>query len=177
VQTLGFTDLLIVPAGGVINGARRVCVSYLFGDSCRVELPPAFVERHPHCNARAVIQKLDHFVELGFVFDAAFKILAREKFVIFIAQMNSGDERRGNNSRIIAAAAVYHILPHEHSEPVAVIVPAQRLDLYVLAQHIKAHVLGGLNVKNERLIRRGGVHAVGPVALIEQTVVEIRLAI
>ena len=115
--------------------------------------------------------------ELGFVFDAAFKILAREKLVIFIAQMNSGDERRGNNSRIIAAAAVYHILPHEHSEPVAVIVPAQRLDLYVLAQHIKAHVLGGLNVKNERLIRRGGVHAVGPVALIEQTVVEIRLAV
>ena len=47
----------------------------------------------------------------------------------------------------------------------------------MLAQHVKAHVLGGLNVKNESLIRRSGVHTVGPVALIEQTVVEIRLAV
>ena len=47
----------------------------------------------------------------------------------------------------------------------------------MLAQHVKAHLLGGLNVKDERLIRRGGVHAVGPVALIKQTVVKVGLAV
>ena len=47
----------------------------------------------------------------------------------------------------------------------------------MLAQHVKAHVLGRLNVENERLVARCGVHAVGPIALIEQTVVEIRLSV
>ena len=47
----------------------------------------------------------------------------------------------------------------------------------MLAQHVKAHLLGGLNVKDERLIRRGGVHAVGPVALIQDTHEETGLVI
>ena len=93
VQALGLTDLLIVPAGGVVDGARWVCVCNLFGDSCSVELSPALVERYPHCNARAIVQKLDHFIELGFVFHAAFEILAREELVVFVADVNAGDER------------------------------------------------------------------------------------
>ncbi len=161
----------------MVDGASGICISDLLGDSRSVELSPALVERYPHCNARAIVQKLDHFIEFCFIFHAAFEILAREELVVFVADVNAGDERGGNNGRIIAAAAVYHVLPYEHAEPVAVIVPAQRFDFYVLAQHVKAHVLGGLNVKDERLIRRSGVHAVGPVALIEQTVVEIRLAV
>ncbi len=47
------------------------------------------------------------------------------------------DHRQRNRERIVFAAAVDHILPHEHTKPVAVIVPAQRFDLDVLAQRIE----------------------------------------
>ena len=104
-------------------------------------------------------------------------VVTGEQLVVFVAQVHAGDERCGDDDGVILPAAVYHVLPHEHAQPVAVIVPAQRLDLYVLAQHVKAHVLGRLNVENERLVARCGVHAVGPIALIEQTVVEIRLSV
>lgn len=42
---------------------------------------------------RAIVQKLDHFIEFCFIFHAAFEILAREELVVFVAQVNAGDER------------------------------------------------------------------------------------
>ena len=170
-------DLLIVPAGGVVNCARRVDIRDLIGDAGCVELAPALVEGYPHGDARAVVQKLYHLVELCFVFDPALEIPAREQLMVFVAQMYAGDERRGDHGRVIAAAAVYHVLPDEHAEPVAVIIPAQGLDLYVLAQHVKAHVLRCLDIEDKRFVGWSGVHSVGPVALIEQPVVEIRSAV
>ena len=177
MKALGLADLLIVPAGGVVDGARRVDVCDLLGYTSCIKLPPAFVKGHPHGDARAVVQKLDHLVELGLVFYSALEVLSCEKLVVFIAQVYSGNERRGDDCRIVAAAAVYHVLPDEHAEPVAVIVPAQGLNLDVFAQHVKAHVLRRLDIEDECLIGRGGVHSVGPVALVEQTVVEIGLAV
>ena len=57
------------------------------------------------------------------------------------------------------------------------VVPAQRLDLDMLAQHIEAHRLGGADIVDKRLVRRRGIEPVRPVALIEQTVLEVRLVI
>ena len=47
----------------------------------------------------------------------------------------------------------------------------------MLTQHVEAHSLGGGDVVYHRLVRRRGVKPVGPVALIEQAVMEVRLVI
>ena len=91
--------------------------------------------------------------------------------------MAAGDERGGDCEKIILPAAVYHVLPHQHAQPVAVIVPAHRFDLYVLSQYIEAHVAHELNVVHHRLVARRGVQPVRPVALIEHAGVKIRLAV
>ena len=94
-----------------------------------------------------------------------------------VVQMYARHERRGDDDRVIAPSAVRHILPDEHTEPVAMVVPAQRLDLDMLAQHIEAHRLGGADIVDKRLIRRCGIESVRPVALIKQTVLEVWLVI
>ena len=76
-----------------------------------------------------------------------------------------------------ALKAGHQVLPHDDPQPVAVIVPPQRLDLDVLAQHVEAHVPGGLNVPDHGLVRRRGVQAVGPVALVQQARLEAGLAV
>ena len=177
MQALGVADILIVPAGGVIDGACWVNAHYLCRDPCRVKLPPTLVKGYPHGYAGAIIESLYHFVELGFVSGAALHVVAGKELVVSVAEVDACDEGSGDDDGVIFAAAVYHVLPDQHSQPVAVIVPAQRLDLYMLTQHIKAHILCRLNVKNHRLVARCGVHTVRPVALIEQTVVEVGLAV
>ena len=48
------------------------------------------------------------------------------------------------------------------------VVPAVGLHLQVLAQHVEAGVLHGLNVEGERLVGGSRHEAVGPVALIAE---------
>ena len=91
--------------------------------------------------------------------------------------MNARDEGRGDGEKVIFPAAVYHVLPDEHAEAVAVIVPAQRLDFDVLAEHVEAQVLHELNVKNHRVVARRGVEPVREVALVKNAVLEIRPAV
>ena len=67
----------------------------------------------------------------------------------------------------VGAAAAYHILPYQHSQPVAVIVPALRLYFDMLSEHIEAKILHGPDVINKCFVAGGGVQAVGPVALIQ----------
>ena len=86
-------------------------------------------------------------------------------------------ERGGDDDRVILSAAVWHVLPDEHTAAVTVIVPAQGFDLDMLAKHVEAHGFGGGDVVYHRLVRRRGVQPVGPVALIEQAVMEVRLVI
>ena len=83
----------------------------------------------------------------------------------------------GHHRAVVAASAVDQVLPHEHAEPVAVVVPAQRLDLDVLAQHREAEIPGGADVMGQRLVRRCGAEPVGPVALVEQPRVQVGLAV
>ena len=67
----------------------------------------------------------------------------------------------------VAAAAVDDVLPDQHADPVAVGVPAQRLDLRVLAQHREAERLHRLDVVDHRLVAGRGDQPVGPVPLVE----------
>lgn len=61
----------------------------------------------------------------------------------------------------VGAAAAYHILPYQHSQPVAVIVPALRLYFDMLSEHIEAKILHGPDVINKCFVAGGGVQAVG----------------
>ena len=177
VQALGLTDLLVVPAGGVVYRSCAVKVPDKLCDTGGVKLTPALVERYPHRDAGAVVELMQHLEKLNLVLLSARLVLSGEQLVAIVLEVDARHERGGDDDGVVLAAAVYHVLPHEHTEAVAVIVPAHGFDLYVLAQHIKAHVLCGLNVEDQRLVTRRGVHTVGPVALIQKSVVEKGLVV
>ena len=84
--------------------------------------------------------------------------------------------QRGINQEAVAAA-VDHILEHHHAQLIAQIIEHLRLDLNVLTQHVKAHFLGGQNVVFIALRAAGQIDAVREIALIQQSVEEIGLAV
>ena len=77
--------------------------------------------------------------------------------------------------RVLVAAG--HVLPDEEAQLVAVVIPAGRLDLHVLADHVEAELLGHFEVVLQRLVGRRGVESVGPEALIERAILKQRLVV
>ena len=57
------------------------------------------------------------------------------------------------------------------------VIPARRLNLDMLAQHIEAETLCHLNIINHRLVRGRREQALTPIALVEQAALEIGLII
>ena len=74
-------------------------------------------------------------------------------------------------------ASVGHVLPNREAHSVTVVVPAQRLDLDVLAYHVEAEPVDRLEVGAQCLVGGGGVQAVWPVALVEGAELEDGLAV
>ena len=74
-------------------------------------------------------------------------------------------------------AAAEHILPDDHTQPVAMVVPAEGFHLDMLTQNVEAQLLAAEDIENQRLVAGCGHQAVGPVALIQQAVMEDRLVI
>ena len=92
--------------------------------------------------------------------------------------MLEAKERQSGNSHIfILATAVYKVLPYNESKTVAMIIPAKRLELDVLSYHIEAHILEHCKLVNDSLVARMCEKSITPIALIEKTVKEIRLAV
>ena len=91
--------------------------------------------------------------------------------------MLAGEQRGADGDGGVFPAAVGHVLPDQHAQPVAVVVPARGLNLDVLAQRVEAHRLGCGDVKGQGLVAGRGVQAVRPPALVEQAVHKIRLAV
>lgn len=58
-------------------------------------------------------------------------------------------------------------LENDDAESVRVVVPPLRIDLLVQADDVQAKRSKCLEVKLQRRIRRGGVQAIGPEALIK----------
>ena len=132
------------------------------------ELAPALVEGHPQAQGHAVIQqvhRVGHVPEELLPSRLPGPAQPGRRRVMQV-QTQKGQHLHGQGPPSLEAG--YHVLPNDHPQPVAVIVPPQRLDLDVLAQHIEAHVPGGLNVPDHGLIRRRGVQPIGPVALVQQ---------
>ena len=67
-------------------------------------------------------------------------------------------------------AAIYHVLPYDHTEAVTVIVPPGGLNLHMLAQHIESKFFHLGNVIDQSIVGRGGIESVRPVALIQDSI-------
>ncbi len=78
---------------------------------------------------------------------------------------------------LIIRTAVHHILPYDHAEPVAMIIPPLRLDLDMLSEHIEAHFLHFHNIKDKSLVGGRRIQSVRPVTLIEHTVLKPCLSV
>ncbi len=73
--------------------------------------------------------------------------------------------------------AVDHILPHDHAQTVAVVVPALGLDLDMLAKRVEAHFFHFYNIKLQGFIGGRRVEAVRPVSLVQHAVLEPGLSV
>ena len=177
VDALVIARALIVPAAGMIDGAGGIHFPQKLCGRGRVELPPALVEGHPGANAHRIAQGGHQLAQLGGELFAGGLVFALEAFVAFILHMDAKIGQRHGDAVAGIGCAAGHILPHQHAQPVAVIVPARGFCLDVLAQHVEAERLGALDVRAQRLVGGGGVQAVRPIALIEQPALKIRLAV
>ena len=79
--------------------------------------------------------------------------------------------------QVVGCPAVNHVLPDQHSQSVAVIIPPHRLYLTVLAYHVKALFLCRLDVENHRLVTHRRQKAFGIVALVKDSFLEIGLVV
>ena len=167
---------LIVPAAGFVH--KTGIVQRADGLHCPggIVLSPALVEGHPAAHAGVAAQRLYRIFQLPAVFfPAAFAAPAQQspqgRFVRQTAHkrlQNIGQV--GDEPQVILAAAVDHILPDHKSQLVAVVVPALRLYLCVLAQQVVAQRLYLAQLPLHRRIRGRGVQSLRPVALIQQAV-------
>ena len=177
VQALKLPNFLIVPAAGVVNDAGVIELLNVRCRVCRVELTPALVEGDPRADAREAVELGNHLGELGVVARARHRVGAGELFIVVVLAVDTSDKGRGDREKVVCSAAVYHVLPDEHAEAVAVIIPAQGLNFDVLAEHVEAHVLHELDIENHGVVARRSVESVREVPLIEHAVLEIRPAV
>ena len=78
---------------------------------------------------------------------------------------------------MIGRAAADHILPYDHSQTIAVVIPAQRLELDMFPEHIEAQPFCEADIIDKGLIAGSSHQPVGPVALIQDPVEKIGLVI
>ena len=78
---------------------------------------------------------------------------------------------------MIGRATADHILPYDHSQTIAVVIPAQRLDLDMFPEHVEAQAFCKVNIIDKGLIAGSGHQSVGPVALIQDPMEKIGLVI
>ncbi|MNW10205.1 hypothetical protein D3C71_2073720 [compost metagenome] len=71
-----------------------------------------------------------------------------------------------------APSAIDHILPDNHAEPIAMIIPSCRFNLDMLPYHVEAKLLGDFDIVGESLISRCGVQTVRPISLIKNTMLK-----
>ena len=176
VQGVYIPAALIVPAAGLVHKAGVVQRTDGLHRPGGIVLSPALVKGHPAAHAGVAAQRLYRIFQFPAVFfPAAFAAPAQQppqrRLVRQAAHkrlQNIGQV--GNEPQVILAAAVDHILPDHKSQPVAVVVPALRLDLCVLAQQVVAQRLYLAQLPFHRRIRGRGVQSLRPVALIQQAV-------
>ncbi len=113
------------PSTCLVYQSGRIQVFRIFNNFFRIELTPAFIERHPNYYTRMVIKGTDH----SFILFPVFRLRFLTSFNFF---------------RLIAS--IGHILPHKYSHFIAPIVKSLWLYLYMFSQHIKTQSFGYLYI-------------------------------
>ena len=78
---------------------------------------------------------------------------------------------------MIGRAATDHILPYDHSQTIAVVIPSQGFDLDMLPEHVEAQPFCEADIIDKSLIAGSSHQPVGPVALIQDPMEKIRSVI
>ena len=167
-----------MPTACVINDSRRVIFLDSLADSLCVKLSPRLVKRNPTSDRSAVIKMVYRLKRCLFVLSAAFLIVNAEPFVM--AVRNASDKhirQHADEEHINLLCAAYHVLPNDHAQLIAMVIPASRFDFYMLSEHVEAEILHLFDIKNHRFIAGRSHSAVRPIALVEKSCLEIRFVI
>ena len=162
----------------MVDGTGVVQLAQPLGDAQGIKLAPALVEGHPQAQRHAVIEGLHRLIQIGLKLQPACRIAAAHPRILPVVLEMDAHKRQillGHGDEVLAAA--HHVLPDDHAKAVTVIVPAHRLNFDVLAQHVEAQVLHGLDVPDHGLVAGRGIEAVGPVALVKKAMLEIGLIV
>ena len=154
-------SLLVKPSAGMVDRAGGVQFLDTFGNTQRVKLSPALVEKGPYGNGGNAVQMGNSIQTLLFPGGSAFGVLSCKKLILRILHLTCQLGKRGgkisNKRGVVSRASVYHILPHDHSQTVAVIIPSERFKLNMLSQHPEAQFSGKTNIVDHGFIT-GGCH-------------------
>jgi len=164
-------DFLVIPSACWIDGTAAVQRLDQAQHALCVELPPTFIENHPHRDARTVGQGLNHLRQLFLKILAILFILTAEQRVARIGDGKSFEKERAAHDRLERLSSpAYHILPNKQAEPVTVMVPAQVFHFGMLANHVETKLLDQQEIVDHGLVGGRGVEAVRPVTLVENAV-------
>ena len=81
--------------------------------------------------------------------------------------MRAKDQRKRDRCQSILPTSGHHVLPYKHTQAVAVVVPSQRLYLYVFSKRIEAQAFGKLYIVDKILITLWGIVSILIIALIK----------
>ncbi len=169
---------LVEPAAGGVNDPGWIHFFQDFIVLQGMELSPAFVEDRPKTDRRDVAEEFDgfpHFLAEGF--PRILGVPSETAEVFHIGKPLQAERREGSHLPEGIAAAVHHVLPDDHPQPVAVVIETERLDLDVLSERVETERLHGEDVVDVGLVGSGSVEAVAEKALIQNSVKEIRFVV
>ncbi len=94
-------------------------------------------------------------------------LLPSEAAVPAVVEVDAQEGGNLNDQRVQTASAADQILPHQHPQPVAVVVPPQGLHLDVLAEHVEPAFLHLPDVVDHGLVGGRGIEPVAPIPLVQ----------
>ena len=176
MQGVHIAPALVEPAAGLVHQTGAVQHPEGLHGFSGIELPPPFVEGHPAGNAGVAPQRLHRVGQLVGVLLPAGRFCTTQQAVGSLPVREAAQQRLqhigqvGDEPQIIGAAAVDDVLPDDQAQTVAVVIPALRLDLGVLAQQVEAQRFHLAELPLHGCVRGRGIQALRPVALIQQAV-------
>src|SRR5699024_3296485 len=172
---------LVEPAAGRIYQTGRIQTFQFLCKPFCIKLSPSFVKQRPKDDGRMPIECAYCLSHLMFKLCPAFFTLSGQKPSYLVRDRNVPDTHGSRPVShipvMVRFSSVNHILPHQHSQTVAVIVPALWLDFAVLPEHVIAEIFRLTDIKNHRLIGRRCIKPVRPVPLIQKSSLEQNLVV
>ena len=139
-----------IAAACFIDQPGRIHFHRPLGDLFGFKLSPCFIERHPCHYGRKIITGIND----RFPFFAIDRFGFRGAVLIQLTPCYlPGAHIPGVASHITTG----HILPYQHAQLIAVIVPACGLYLYMLADHVEPDLFGFCYIKFQCFIRGSGI--------------------